>query len=116
MKTTFKTLVMATIVAASAFLTSCTQEPTPGRVSFWVQNDLGGGGNISVKIDGYATKTITGFYPGGITSCTGNLSTADYTLNPGSYNYTAANTDSSLTWSGTATITDNGCATIKLTN
>jgi len=112
MKTKFNLLLALSVVGIAA-LSSCTK--TPGKVSFWVQNDLGGGGNITVNISGQGTKTITGYYSGGVSECSAT-SAATYSLPPATYNYTAANTDSSLTWSGSCAVTESGCLTVKLTN
>jgi hypothetical protein len=114
MKTKITTLLIAFATIGTFALTSC--EKTPGKVTFWVQNDLGGGGNITVNVTGQGSKTISYFQPGGVSQCTGNTGTADFSLAPGSYNYNAANTDSSLTWTGAINVTENGCLTVKLTN
>ncbi|HEY5368921.1 MAG TPA: hypothetical protein VIJ75_08010 [Hanamia sp.] len=84
---------------------------TTGQVMFWTSSDLGGG-NITVICNGL-TSQITGYYSTGVPSC-GASAAATFTLAPGTYNYSAS--CSSLTWSGTVTISANKCSTIQLTS
>ncbi len=87
---------------------ACT--PKPGKIVFWVDADLGCG-VIDVTING-TTKSITSYYSGSTPSCD-DAGCATFELAPGSYNWTAACTGS--TWSGTSTVTTEGCFKMQLT-
>ena len=82
-----------------------------GQTTFWVATDLGVG-NITVTCNN-TTQTITGFSSSGAPSC-GASSCANFTLNPGTYSYSASG--GSLTWSGTITVTSGSCSKQQLTN
>ncbi len=84
---------------------------TTGQGMFWIASDLGCG-TINVSINGIS-RTITSFYSSGAPANCGASGTASFSLNPGTYNYTASCTG--LTWSGTITITSGGCTKIQLT-
>lgn len=114
MKTKLSTLLLIAITTAVTLLTSC--EPSPGKVTFWVQNDFGTG-TIEVTVVGYTTKSISSYYISGISgSGCGPSGCATYSIPPGSYSYSALATGSTLTWSGSCTVTENGCLQVKLTN
>jgi hypothetical protein len=83
---------------------------TTGQGMFWIASDLGCG-TINVSING-VTRSITSFYSSGAPASCGATGTATFSLNPGTYNYTASCTG--LTWSGTITITSGGCTKIQL--
>ena len=82
-----------------------------GQTTFWVATDLGVG-NITVTCNN-TTQTITGFSSTGTPSC-GASSCANFTLNPGTYSYSARG--GTLTWSGTITVTSGSCSKQQLTN
>ncbi|MBC7641435.1 MAG: hypothetical protein H7174_03715 [Flavobacterium sp.] len=82
-----------------------------GDAMFWTASDLGVG-NISVTCNG-STKSVTGYFSAGTPSC-GSSGAASFTLNPGTYPFNASG--GSLTWSGTITVTSNGCSKFQLTS
>ena len=82
-----------------------------GTVMFWTQSDFGCG-FITVNVGGIS-GTISGYYSGGAPSC-GASSSANFTLPPGNYNFTASCDE--LTWDGTVTVTAGGCYKMQLTN
>lgn len=82
-----------------------------GSAMIWTQVDHGCG-NISVTVNG-STQTISSYYSSGAPSC-GASGCANFSLPPGSYNVTAS--CSSKNWSGTVTVTANGCYKLQLLN
>ncbi len=104
----------------SIFFTACKKEdlippiptgPDSGEGMFWIASNFGCG-NITVTIGGIS-KLITGFYNTTIPDCNAS-SAATFNLTPGTYTYTASCTG--LNWSGSITITANGCTKIQLTS
>lgn len=104
----------------SVFFASCKKEdllppiptgPDSGEGMFWIASNLGCG-NITVTIGG-TSKLITGYYNTTIPDCTAS-GAATFNLTPGTYSYTASCTG--LSWSGSITITANGCTKIQLTS
>ncbi|MBK6381111.1 MAG: hypothetical protein IPF72_16080 [Chitinophagaceae bacterium] len=101
--------------------TSCTKDSsgggsggsgggsTTGQAVFWTASDLGCG-NITVTCNG-TSKTINGF--NSTTPNCGSTYAATFTLDPGTYNFTA--TCSGVNWTGTVTITSGTCSTMQLT-
>ncbi|MBS1775927.1 MAG: hypothetical protein JSS64_06560 [Bacteroidetes bacterium] len=83
---------------------------TQGDVMFWLASDMTCG-NISVTCGG-TTKSISSYYSSGAPSC-GASGCATFTLNPGTYNFTAS--CSNKNWSGSVTVTANGCYKMQLT-
>lgn len=83
---------------------------TSGQAMFWIASDLGVGA-ISVTCNG-STKTFNSFYNSGAPAC-GATGVANFTLNPGTYSYTASG--GTLKWSGTITVTSGGCFKMQLT-
>lgn len=81
-----------------------------GEVLFWLRSDIGCG-NIDVTVDNQ-TKTITSYYTSGAPDC-GASGCATFTLEPGSYNFSAS--CSGETWSGSVSVTDGGCYKMELT-
>jgi hypothetical protein len=81
-----------------------------GQAMFWTGSDLGVGA-ITVYCNG-TSRTFNSYYSSGAPSC-GASGAATFTLNPGSYSYTASG--GSLTWSGTITATAGGCFKLQLT-
>jgi hypothetical protein len=79
-----------------------------GNLTVWTQTDHGCGA-ISVSVSGHS-GTVTNYYSG-VPSC-GASGCANFSLAAGTYNVSAS--CSSLTWSGTATVTSGGCYTLKL--
>lgn len=123
MKTNISTLMMIVITTGIFLMSSCSK--SMGTVTFWVQNDLGSGGPITVAIQGQSNKTITTFYTGGITACDASgcasfsLFPKNDILSPATYIYIASNSDSSKTWCGSFSnnnVTDGGCYLVKLDN
>ena len=83
-----------------------------GEVTFW-QSGSPSYGITTVYVNG-VSSSITSDYSSGTPDC-GTSGCANFTLEPGTYNYTAE--ESGLlgaTWSGTVTVTSNGCLTVKL--
>lgn len=83
---------------------------TTGNAMFWIASDLGCG-SINVSINGQS-KTISSFYSTS-PSC-GASGCANFTLAPGTYNYSAS--CSGKTWSNTITVTAGGCSKMQLTS
>lgn len=82
-----------------------------GTVTFWQVNNSGYG-YTDVTING-STGVITSEYAG--TPTCNASGCASFTLCPGTYAYTATEQfPGTTTWSGTVTITDEGCATMWL--
>lgn len=81
-----------------------------GQAIFWTASDLGVG-SITVTCNG-STRTVSSYYSSGAPSC-GASGAANFTLNPGTYSYSASG--GSLTWSGTINITIGGCSKLQLT-
>ena len=77
---------------------------------FWIGNDLGCG-NITVNLNG-SGGTISSYYSNNSPDC-GGSGCANFTLQPGTYSFSAS--CSNLTWNETITITAGGCAKMKLT-
>lgn len=108
MKRLIKVGLSAVILMIAMTFTSCKKDP--GKIIFWVDSDLGCG-TIDVTING-STKTITSFYSGSTPDCDAS-GCATFSLDPGSYNWTAS--CSGLSWSGTNEVTSNGCFKMQLT-
>ena len=83
--------------------------PAKGSVVFWQQTGSGYG-ITNVTING-VTSSITSEY-GSTPSCGASGCAVFDGLKIGTYNYTA--TDGTTTWSGTITITPDGCASMEL--
>lgn len=81
-----------------------------GQVMFWLNSDLGCG-SITVHCNGQ-TKTITGYYASS-PEC-GADGSANFTLEPGTYNYSAS--CSGLSWEGTVTATAGECYKLEFIN
>ena len=95
-------------------LMELTYTPAPpvnqtGQATFWTKSDLGCG-IIKVTINGQIQQ-ISSYYTGGVTSCASS-GCANFTLPPGTYNYTAS--CQNLTWTNTIVITSNGCNKVQL--
>lgn len=84
---------------------------TTGQVIFWTSSDFGCG-NITVVCNGIS-RQITGYYSSGTPDC-GDTYGANFTLNPGSYNFTATCSGGN-SWSGNITITAGICSKMQLT-
>lgn len=84
---------------------------TTGQVIFWTSSDFGCG-NITVVCNGIS-RQITGYYSSGTPDC-GDTYGANFTLNPGSYNFTAACSGGN-SWSGNITIAAGICSKMQLT-
>ena len=80
-----------------------------GQITVWTSN--GGVNQISVSIDNSAAGTITQYYVGGSPGCaaTGCVTA---TLKVGSHTISA--TDGVFSWSGTMTVTRDGCSQFEL--
>jgi hypothetical protein len=81
---------------------------TTGQATFWCNSDLGCG-NITVTCNGQ-TSTISKYFSA--TPSCGTSGCASFTLNPGTYPFTAK--CSSKNWNGNITVTKNTCATMRL--
>ena len=84
---------------------------TTGKVLFWTSSDLGCG-VINVSING-SSGSIAGYYSSGSPECGASYG-ANFTLTAGTYNFTAS--CSSYNWSGTVSVTANGCSRMQLYN
>lgn len=82
-----------------------------GQGIFWTSSDFGCG-NITVVCNGIS-RQITGYYSSGTPDC-GDTYGANFTLNPGSYNFTATCSGGN-SWSGNITITAGVCSKMQLT-
>lgn len=82
-----------------------------GSAMFWTSSDLGCG-NISVSLSS-SSGTISQYYSSGTPEC-GASGCANFTLAPGTYNFTAS--CSSKNWSGSINVTEDGCSRIRLTD
>ncbi len=98
-----------TVTAGQCSVVQLTWNNTPGQAIFWVMSDLGCG-VITVTIGGNS-KTISSYY-GSAPDC-GASGCANYTLNPGTYNFTASCTNRN--WSGSITVAASGCSRMQLT-
>lgn len=78
-----------------------------GNVTFWYDTN---GTTATVNVGG-ETGYITQYYPTNDPSC-GSSGCANFTLPVGSYSFTASSTFSN--WSGTVTVTKNGCLLMLL--
>ncbi|MBN8834286.1 MAG: hypothetical protein ABS68_13175 [Niastella sp. SCN 39-18] len=115
-----KIKILFFIFVSAWLLSACKKEPLTdspgngndnsiGEVMFWQQADQG---QITVTCGGQ-TQVITSYYYNGAPSVCGASGCATFSLNPGTYNYTANSNSGS--WSGTIVITSNGCNRIQLT-
>jgi major membrane immunogen (membrane-anchored lipoprotein) len=82
---------------------------TTGQGIFWTKTNFGCG-VINVTLNG-VTRTVSSYYSS-VPAC-GASGCANYTLNPGTYSFTAS--CSGRTWSGTIVIIVGGCAHVELT-
>jgi hypothetical protein len=83
-----------------------------GRVTFW-NLDASGLDPVDVFIEGILVGTITADYSS--TPDCGASGCVTFKVEPGTYNYQAEEqAPGTNTWSGTVTITSNGCQTIML--
>ena len=78
-----------------------------GKVTFW--NDYISGSHISVTINGATESMVTEYTSEPNCDATG---CANFSLCPGTYNYTAISSTGS--WGGTVTVTENGCIKVRL--
>lgn len=79
-----------------------------GTATFWVNSDLGCG-SITVNCNNQS-GTITSYYSSA-PNC-GASGCANFTLPPGTYNFTASCTNK--TWNGSITVTSGGCSRMRL--
>lgn len=80
-----------------------------GQAMFWTNSDLGCG-SISVTVSGYGSKTISAYYTD--TPPCGSDGNATFNLPVGDHNYSA--TCSGYSWSGTISVTADGCSRMRL--
>jgi len=84
-----------------------------GNAIFWTNSDLGCG-PITVNVSGVGSSTINGFF-GSAPSCSNSSAGGNFNnLAPGVYNFTAS--CSNENWSGSISITENGCLRQELTS
>ncbi|MCW9037835.1 hypothetical protein [Altibacter sp.] len=84
-----------------------------GDAIFWVNSDFGCG-PITVNLAGVGSSIINGYF-GSAPACSVSSSGGNFdNLNPGVYSFTAS--CSNQNWSGTITITENGCFRQELTS
>jgi len=85
---------------------SSSEEEQTGSVKFWINQDFGCG-NITVNLNGNGSSVITGYF-GSAPDCSNTSGGGNFSdLSPGNYSFSAS--CSGKTWSGTATIQENGC-------
>ena len=102
------TITVAANGCSKVQLTAPVNTTTTGKATFWISSDLACG-PITVTCNG-STGSITSYYTSGTPAC-GASGCASFTLNPGTYTYSGK--CSSKTWSGTVTVSSNGCSTIR---
>ncbi len=103
-----KKILFITSILTVVLLSSCNKTKY-GNVTFW--QETGSGYDITVvNIDG-VTSNITDEYDSA-PDCGASGCAVFNHLETGSYTYTAS--DGLDTWSGTVTITEDGCATMQL--
>ncbi len=90
-------------------LTATTPPAATGNAVFWARTNLGCG-TITINVDNQS-RTLTSF--SSLEPNCGAAGFANFNLPVGSFNYTA--TCPGQNWSGTVTITANGCAKVELT-
>ena len=91
----------------------CKSEEEKGNLTFWTTENISGG-NISVVISGYGTRTITGYYERAVSVwCEAEYTARFSNLPYGTYFYTASNTYYS--WSDSIILSQE-CYTIRLTS
>lgn len=107
MRTKITTLLMIVVATGIFVMSSCA--PKNGSVTFW---NTSSANTVVVSISGQANQTITtSVNP---TAC-GASGAATFSLAPGSYNYSATTTDPTAgPWSGSATVTAEGCLLLQL--
>ena len=101
LKLIFSLLVLSILCA------SCEKEKLDGEVMFWYNT---WGTNATIYIDG-ESGMITSYYPDYNPAC-GALGTATFTLQEGTYSYTASS--SFNTWEGQVKVSPNGCLKMLL--
>jgi hypothetical protein len=107
-KAKMKKILLFTSILTIVLLSSCNKTKY-GDVTFWQQTDSGYGITV-VNIDG-VTSNITSEYDAA-PSCGSSGCAVFNHLETGSYSYTA--TDGTDNWSGTVTVTEDGCSTMRL--
>jgi len=85
-----------------------------GKITFWIQSDLGCGENITVNINGTSQKIIY-YYSDGIGTECDVTGCANFTLAPGTYNYSTSSPNGGANWNGTVNITAGECINHQLT-
>ncbi len=112
MKTKLSILAML-LFSSTMFLSSCSKEEEDGKVVFW--NKTGDGiGLVVVQVEQSIVGSITLDYADA-PDCGAN-GVVTYTDKPGLYIYSAAESSpGSRTWSGSFTLTDGGCFTLRFT-
>jgi hypothetical protein len=100
-----KKILLITSVLTMILLSSCNKTKY-GNVTFWQQTGSGYGITV-VNIDG-VTSNITSEYDSAPSCGTSGCAVFNQ-LETGTYNFTAS--DGTDTWSGTVTVTEDGCAT-----
>jgi hypothetical protein len=103
-----KKLLLITSVLTIVLLSSCNKVKY-GNVTFWQQTGSGYGVTV-VEIDG-VTSNITSEYDSA-PSCGSSGCAVFNQLETGTYNFTAS--DGTSSWSGTVTVTEDGCSTEQL--
>ncbi len=91
-------------------LTGGATTPSSGQGMVWIASDFGCG-NITVTCNG-VTRTISSYYSTGVPAC-GASGCATFSFSPGTYSFSAKCSNKS--WSGSLTITANGCSRVQLT-
>jgi len=109
-----KILILAMLLFSSTvFLSSCSKEEEDGRIVFW-NKDTDGIGIVVVQVESSIVGTIT-LNRTSEPDC-GENGVVTYTDKPGLYIYSAAEgSPGNRTWSGSFTLTDGGCKSLRLT-
>jgi len=84
-----------------------------GSVVFWVAEDFGCG-PITVNVQNVGSSNISAFFTTGAPDCTGNGAGGNFNnLQVGDYTFTAS--CSTFNWSGSFSVTEDGCLRFQLT-
>ena len=110
MKTKITTLIMIVVATGILVLSSCAKKD--GKVIFW-QSTTGTQYLVTTVTLNGATGSIT-VNKSSTPSC-GDSGCANFTLQPGTYTYSATEASpGTATWSGSVTITEDGCLAFQL--
>ncbi len=107
MKKILTLIICLSIIGGTLIMNSCKKDNETGKVVFWYNTV---GTEATVIINGQ-TGYVTDYYPSYDPDCS-SAGCAIFTLDVGTYSFTAVSTWS--TWEGTVTITKDGCTKMLL--